>query len=68
MPTQMPSDQPAKWLGLPVIVTIVRILCRELTLQNKYPSTKRFTKIVLSQGCINLDDWLNEILTRKERK
>jgi len=36
MPTQMPSDQPAKWLGLPVIATIVRILCRELTLQNEY--------------------------------
>ncbi len=32
----MPSDQPAKWLGLPVIATIVRILCRELTLQNEY--------------------------------
>jgi hypothetical protein len=36
MPTQMPSDQPAKWLGLPVIATIVRILFHELTLQNEY--------------------------------
>jgi len=36
MPTQMPSDQPAKWLGLPVIATIVRILCRELTLRNEH--------------------------------
>ena len=36
MPTQMPSDQPAKWLGLPVIATIARLLCRELTLQNEY--------------------------------
>jgi len=36
MPAQMPSDQPTKWLGLPVIAMIVRILCRELTLQNEY--------------------------------
>jgi len=36
MPTQMPSDRPAKWLGLPVIATIVRVLCGELTLQNEY--------------------------------
>ena len=36
MSTQMPSDQPAKWLGLPVIATIVRILFHELTLQNEY--------------------------------
>ncbi|MFZ2148976.1 MAG: hypothetical protein WAV28_17335 [Sedimentisphaerales bacterium] len=36
MPTQMPSVRPAKWLGLPVIAAIVRILCRKLTLQNEY--------------------------------
>ena len=36
MSTQMPSDQPTKWLGLPVIATIARLLCRELTLQNEY--------------------------------
>ncbi len=36
MSTQMPSEQPAKWLGLPVVASIARILCRELTLQNEY--------------------------------
>jgi hypothetical protein len=32
----MPSDQPMKWLGLPAIAMISRLLCRELTLQNEY--------------------------------
>jgi len=36
MLTEMPSDPPAKWLSLPVIAAIARILCRELTLQNEY--------------------------------
>jgi len=36
MSTQMPSDQPTKWLGLPLIATIARLLCQELTLQNEY--------------------------------
>jgi len=36
MSTQIPSDQPTKWIGLPVIATIVRPLCRKLTLQNEY--------------------------------
>jgi hypothetical protein len=36
MPIEMPSDQPDKWLSLPVIATIARLLCRELTLQNEY--------------------------------
>ena len=30
------SEVPARWLGLPVIATVARILCRELTLQNEY--------------------------------
>ena len=30
------SAAPARWLGLPVIATVARILCRELTLQNEY--------------------------------
>jgi len=33
---EMPSDQPAKWLGTPVIATIARLLCGELALQNEY--------------------------------
>jgi hypothetical protein len=36
MSTQMPHEQPTKWLGLPMIATIARLLCRELTLQNEY--------------------------------
>jgi len=36
MPMEMPSDQPAKWLGTPVIATIARLLCGELALQNEY--------------------------------
>jgi len=36
MDSEKPSTQPAKWLGLPVIATIARLLCRELTLQNEY--------------------------------
>ena len=30
-------DKPAnKWLNIPIIATITRLLCRELTLQNEY--------------------------------
>ncbi len=36
MPIETPSIQPAEWLTLPVIATIVRLLCRELTLQSEY--------------------------------
>ena len=36
MPIETPSNQPAEWLSLPVIATIARLLCRELTLQNEY--------------------------------
>ncbi len=36
MPIEKPSNQPAEWLSLPVIATIARLLCRELTLQNEY--------------------------------
>ena len=36
MEPEVSSDHPAKWLGLPVIATIARIVCRELTLQNEY--------------------------------
>jgi len=36
MDSEKPSTQPAKWLGLPAIATIARLLCRELTLQNEY--------------------------------
>jgi len=30
------SETPAKWLGLPVVATVARLLCRELTLQSEY--------------------------------
>jgi len=31
------SDKPMnKWLSVPIIATITRLLCRELTLQNEY--------------------------------
>jgi len=33
---EIPSDQSAKWLSLPIIATISRLLCQELTLQNEY--------------------------------
>ena len=36
MPIETPSNQPAEWISLPVIATIARLLCRELTLQNEY--------------------------------
>ena len=36
MAQETTSTQPAQWLGLPVIATIARLLCRELTLQNEY--------------------------------
>jgi transposase len=36
MSQKIPSDQPARWLGLPVIATVARLLHRELTLQNEY--------------------------------
>ena len=34
MPIETPSNQPAEWLSLPVIATIARLLCRELTLHD----------------------------------
>ena len=37
-PTMSMSLQPdPDWAGLPVIVTVARLLCRELALQNEYP-------------------------------
>lgn len=36
MDVETDSTQPGKWLGLPVIATIARLLCRELTLQSEY--------------------------------
>jgi len=33
---EIPSDQSAKWLSLPIVATISRLLCQELTLQNEY--------------------------------
>jgi putative transposase len=53
---EMPSDQPARWLGLPVIATAARLLCRELTLQNEYLQLEN--KILKSKvyGRIQLND------------
>jgi hypothetical protein len=34
------SQGQAKWLGLPVITTVARILCKELALQNEYLHTE----------------------------
>ncbi len=32
-----PNQEPGnKWLSVPIIATITRLLCRELTLQNEY--------------------------------
>jgi hypothetical protein len=36
MDTEDLSHHPAKWLSLPVIATVARLLCQELTLQNEY--------------------------------
>ena len=33
---EIPSEQSAKWLSLPIIATISRLLCQEITLQNEY--------------------------------
>jgi len=35
---EIPSDQSAKWLSLPIVATISRLLCQELTVQNEYLS------------------------------
>ncbi len=52
------------WAGLPVIATVARLLCRELTLQNEYlrlenlwgyqrlPGELLKLRIILSKGCI----------------
>ncbi len=32
----MSNENPSKWLSIPLIATITRLLCRELTLQNEY--------------------------------
>jgi hypothetical protein len=37
----------SKWLSVPIIATITRLLCRELTLQNEY--LKRENKILKSK-------------------
>ena len=33
---EIPSGQSAKWLSIPIIATISRLLCQELTVQNEY--------------------------------
>ena len=33
---EIASEQSAKWFSLPIITTISRLLCQELTLQNEY--------------------------------
>ena len=33
---QKGSERGFEWVGLPVIATVARLLCRELTLQNEY--------------------------------
>ena len=37
MPEEAPSSPHSiNWLGVPVIATVARLLCREVTLQNEY--------------------------------
>ena len=36
------------WVGLPVIATVARLLCRELTLQNEY---LRLENRILKEKC-----------------
>jgi len=33
---EIPSGQSTKWLSIPIIATISRLLCQELTVQNEY--------------------------------
>ena len=56
MDPEMPSTQPAKWLGLPVIATIARLLCRELTLQNEYLRLENNILISKIEGRIAFTD------------
>lgn len=53
---EMPNDRPTQWLGLPVIATVARLLCRELTVQNEYLRPEN--KIIKSKihGCIPFTD------------
>jgi len=55
-PVEMPNDRPTQWLGLPVIATVARLLCRELTVQNEYLRPEN--KIIKSKihGCIPFTD------------
>ena len=58
MPEEAPSSpHSTHWLGLPVIATVARLLCRELTLQNVYLLVE--DKILKSrvQGRIRFDEW-----------
>ena len=50
------TDQRLNWAGLPLIATIARLLCRELTLQNEY--LRQENKILRSKikGRIRFDD------------
>ena len=45
---QKDRNRQFNWAGLPLIATIVRLLCRELTLQNEYLRLEN--KQVLSAG------------------
>ena len=36
MTSDLPSQHGINWLGLPVVATVARLLCRELTLRNEY--------------------------------
>ena len=46
-----------KWLNVPIIVTITRLLCRELTLQNKYPRHEnKILKFKIKKRIVFTDD------------
>ncbi|GEM_PF-1657950 len=50
------SEVPARWLGLPVIATVARILCRELTLPNEYLRLENKILRSKSRGRVRLTD------------
>jgi hypothetical protein len=68
MDNMLNENRSSKWLSIPLIATVARILCRELTLQNEY--LKQENKIYKSKinKRINFTDDERRILYSFRRK
>ena len=50
------TNRPFNWVGLPLVATVARLLCRELTLQNEYLRQENRILKAKVKGRIRFDD------------